>query len=1308
MAQQWPQSDTWYEEHMQVSKEADIAAGFGFNDQAYRNLKESIEKVALEVKTDGDSYRGNSNAKRKAHTEEFCRQLPQFNNAPQEWREAVIPRIIGKAHANYEKRAKYTHLFRIKSEETRTGRSMFGSALQPQRQTAPPTGVTASPFHANTPITPAATAQPEPIDIQDIEFEIRSADLTEPVGLAQVRFLKGTQHETLLSGIQDELRAYSELEFELSPAKHIYLSPWKMEKLPIRTENTLQSALSDMAKSGTRNAILVAATSPPWVAAPANQGTSNSNQPSHQPIFGGNRNGEPKTPLRRLHHINRKSRHTSDKRRLSKSATTESEGETEAISIEPKSLNNGKAKELHKRKRLRRVESASGVGNENHLGLVLPVSANNRNSYTGISRKLTRRLTTAKSSYTDDTHLTFRQGATGGTELPEHNASFAGSPQRDDPMMGSPSHMTANHEPLITASSGRAPPNDTMIVDDSQQNATNYGKKPQFAAAPVDSLRKDAERVDSSRQEAANANILPPIAAPQQSSLHHSDDKPSSPHHSDTDDRVATPSVVNTPRHATGTIRPPTLRSKPRKIYYISDDEDGEDDEYLETTTKSKRGKEQYTSADDEYLETTTKSKHRKEQYTPNDEDDKDLDSEDDEDLDSNDDFSAHDNFNWGQVSESEMDNAANADTNAQKLMEYLYASGKNNLDTALAHVTEEDIRITLQYFPLLTEQDLKGSQRIRLPNWGLKPLFDFNPYQVVCMAWAFNQERQAQGGGIIADEPGAGKTIEMLGIWIMNYWHYQNRLEVEDAWKRSDTSRHLPRDYVSAGAKCPSASKQSIRCFCEDIDEELYPIPAQQACTVILTPSPGLRGFVTDAESMLQGGEIMKRPYPPRLATLPLGFEDNPMFGPLSPKEWRMVRKDVTWEKEEEDERVNNTFQVNKRDQQHPWSAPKFQNALPAAKGATSTLPPPHSAHFALLVTRPTLSNRLERPCVVTRTTTWKFPTQNAIHKLHSYPKNALLVGRVLWDECHLDAKGRIIIDFIEKTVNDYRQATGHSPAIWGASGTPNNGNPLLPFRLIMRGLWKEEWQKKNLKGTPLESLLLVTTSNIAQKKRLYTTVSEQAMVNPAKAMKHPKLDEFAAFFRQVTPLFQIKRGGSTVWFNGEKVVPKTCTLVNEIVDVVPDPAEAAVILALEQEVRTEQKRRYEEALEEWIAAGSNPYSKPAEPDVTNSASYFNARTAASVAQVVEYWLASYGSSDNTSMSRGNTLVKSWIKNPLADDFTKLLDRVFVGNAKLRELKRICDKVQNRTRVNGSRSKIVVAVRSPVTQACWHNRLVK
>jgi hypothetical protein len=436
-----------------------------------------------------------------------------------------------------------------------------------------------------------------------------------------------------------------------------------------------------------------------------------------------------------------------------------------------------------------------------------------------------------------------------------------------------------------------------MIVDDSQQNATSYVEKPQFAAEPVYSLPKDAGRVGSSRREATNANILPLIAAPQQSSLHHSDDKPSSLHHSDTDDRAATPSMVNTPRHSTGTIRPPALRAKPRKIYYISDDEDGEDDEYLETTTKSKRRKEQYTSEDDEYLETTTKSKHRKEQYTSNDEDDGDLNNDDD--------YSAHDNFNWGQVSESEMDSEAKADTNAQKLMEYLYASRKNNLDTTLAHVTEEDIRITLQYFPLLKGQDLKGSKPIRLPNWGLHSKFTFNPYQIVCMAWAFNQERQAQGGGIIADEPGAGKTIEMLGIWIMNYWHYQNRLEVKDAWKRSDTSQHLPRDNVSAGAKCPSANKQPIRCFCADIDEELYPIPAQQACTVILTPSPGLRGFVEDAKVMLLGSEIMKQPYPPRLATLPLGFEDDSTFGPLSPKEWGMIRKDVTWENEEEDERV-------------------------------------------------------------------------------------------------------------------------------------------------------------------------------------------------------------------------------------------------------------------------------------------------------------------------------------------------------------------------------------------------------------------
>ncbi|KAF2812828.1 uncharacterized protein BDZ99DRAFT_460191 [Mytilinidion resinicola] len=137
---------------------------------------------------------------------------------------------------------------------------------------------------------------------------------------------------------------------------------------------------------------------------------------------------------------------------------------------------------------------------------------------------------------------------------------------------------------------------------------------------------------------------------------------------------------------------------------------------------------------------------------------------------------------------------------------------------------------------------------------------------------------------------------------------------------------------------------------------------------------------------------------------------------------------------------------------------------------------------------------------------------------------------------------------------------------------------------------------------------------------------------------------------------------------------------------------------------VKIEQTRRHKELVEEWRDNGAlGP--KPEAPNVANSASYTNAKTAATIAELVEHW---EGISKNLSCTIRDPIVQGWIRNPLSGDFTTLLDRLTANCAKLAETLKLCEKVQQEKRLDGTRAKITIATRSPLALACWYNRLVQ
>ena len=104
MTQLWAKPDAWYKANPKPTKDADIAQGFGITIENYNRLKERVEDVAIKVKPEHVTYRGNSTMMKEGHVEEFCKQLPQFANAPPDWKLRVIPKIMGSARSNRARR----------------------------------------------------------------------------------------------------------------------------------------------------------------------------------------------------------------------------------------------------------------------------------------------------------------------------------------------------------------------------------------------------------------------------------------------------------------------------------------------------------------------------------------------------------------------------------------------------------------------------------------------------------------------------------------------------------------------------------------------------------------------------------------------------------------------------------------------------------------------------------------------------------------------------------------------------------------------------------------------------------------------------------------------------------------------------------------------------------------------------------------------------------------------------------------------------------------------------------------------------
>ncbi|KAF2463962.1 uncharacterized protein BDR25DRAFT_362161 [Lindgomyces ingoldianus] len=727
--------------------------------------------------------------------------------------------------------------------------------------------------------------------------------------------------------------------------------------------------------------------------------------------------------------------------------------------------------------------------------------------------------------------------------------------------------------------------------------------------------------------------------------------------------------------------------------------EEGSDSEEESSLVSSAKNYNEMATVDDEMDSTSAASSAT----------DSSLKSDPMEDLDDVLSGSEHDPEDDSDEFDDDVSEAERHERNKEKFVAQLFQEGLVNLDGELARVQRCMLDLIQGYFPLIDYKALAKSDGIVIPNWGLNPDFKISPYQLASATWAFHRERATPcPGGIYADEPGGGKTIQSLTHFLINYFHNENTIEVEDARARGDKS-HLPKSQ-SPDAKCPSAAKQPLACSCEAGNRDIYRFGPQRGITITLTPNAGLRSFQNDARLMLKGGKIMEREFPPRVAIHADKFNKDDFTGALTDEEVSATCKAVDWSMEEQWETDNRTKQVGKTMQTQSWTNPTFSGPRACDPEATAEKAPRRSARVNIVTTRGCLVGRVASKYITTRETHWKWQTQ-AKGTTRTFTRNLMQVGCIFWDECHQDNYGQTIPAFIKDTAREYREVYNRSPALWGMSGTPDNGKPMEPLKFLTMGLRSKEWDDVDT-NSEFGVLRNLTQDSVNQMAKDFDRLCEKAKTNPALATHDFQFRTLVVFIRKVVPTFFIRRGESTRWFDSKPVIPKASELYLDMVQCQANTTEAEILVRLEGKVKAERRRKYQELVAVWESNGSDANQKPKMPSSVKSQSYHTARVAASVAQIVEHWEGLHPDNgpddeESRSCSKADEHVGSWVRDPLGSAFTKVLaNSGFRQNAKIKCAKGICNSIRKLKRQDGTRCKVLIATRNPLVLAAWKNEL--
>jgi hypothetical protein len=467
------------------------------------------------------------------------------------------------------------------------------------------------------------------------------------------------------------------------------------------------------------------------------------------------------------------------------------------------------------------------------------------------------------------------------------------------------------------------------------------------------------------------------------------------------------------------------------------------------------------------------------------------------------------------KIALEDIDSEERALRNQQKLLKKLMHKRAKDTKLAkeLAYVTIAAIDQILLLFPLLNRDDLMKSGRIPLPNFGLRKDMTLQPYQIKFIALSFLREQGLDiTGGVLGDDPGAGKTVQLLAQALTSFYHAINVKEVLEDRTKGDARRHLPHAHQD-GAKCPSASTQPIRCCCEDTEQHhvySYPPTPQTGCTVIFTPTAGVRSFATDIQRMTEGADIMRLPVAPRFAIVTPTYRDEDGIGQLTESELQEAGVRAEWNMQYESDTA---LMISGVVREGTWSKPTYhrigdsypKNHYATSKDATEKLPSATAARFIIITNRQNAGVWIADRFNLMLSSTWTADNKKS-NRSHSETIDTIHVGRLLWDECHLETSaGTNLMTFAEKWRSLHFKRCRRPLPVWGASGTPEGSNPFHLIAWIARCLRNPRWANH-----PSNAVRTLDADTASKTAKVVQALFDKAKRKPKDALRDPRLPEW------------------------------------------------------------------------------------------------------------------------------------------------------------------------------------------------------
>ncbi|KAJ4289901.1 hypothetical protein N0V90_011234 [Kalmusia sp. IMI 367209] len=639
----------------------------------------------------------------------------------------------------------------------------------------------------------------------------------------------------------------------------------------------------------------------------------------------------------------------------------------------------------------------------------------------------------------------------------------------------------------------------------------------------------------------------------------------------------------------------------------------------------------------------------------------------------------------------------------------------ERTLQRKLARVEIDVLQRATQLLPWLTVEQLKNTEGIVLHQLGLNDTIQVSPYQIISATEGFVQEQSVLGGGILGDEAGAGKTLQLILKFVLRTVHKENVEAVKRAREQGDTAAHLP-EGAPSDASCPSRSKNAIACWCEPKHHgPLFQASKEPlaGCYLIVTPRSGLDSFYNDLVKLLDGSRFLDR-FSTRIA-----FHDSSngskrfsRFPPLAARELPRYCRGYDRAKFESDWRNREDHKTWKNrkgeDLEYQWTFQQHPNRSGWEQIGTREVdqPPRDTSHLVLITTPGCFEAQVLHATSVT------IEAAGVAGTRHRETLNLLVIAYVMYDECHLAVNGQQMTLILEAAQSSCRATFGEGnfPIVWGASGTPQGNNMLNSLAFCRQALFRPAWLDERDRDDPLHVLAKFDMSAegmISLGKKL-PALYESVRFDIESLQKVPRYQSIQALYQPAAPLFIIRRTLDCPWFNGRSIVEIKCVLTTRIIQVKPNPTEADVVMKGEQALRAEVQRQLTEAIRVWREDGARPNAKPKPVAGHHIQGYVTTISAASIPAVVSWWQEARAEEElQGEFTKEHPLLQPMIKRPRHEETIDMLKRCgMLQTAKFVELRRILVNIASKRRTDGKRSKVLIASKWPVTLAALKGAL--